>query len=110
MKRQGLRELIGKTIKLRPAVRRRWLDGSDLPSIDDDWFVTRSFTPNAVVRAVNSTTGHFIDLSHDNVYEFREPNFVVLKEQLTLRGINVDRDPLPDPRARYTPPVLRIRE
>jgi hypothetical protein len=109
MKRTGLRSLIGQVVKLRPAVRRVDFDGTLLPSIDDDWRVHATSQPNAVVELHNLATGHFLPLGPDNVFEFRSPKTLVLKEQLTLFGRDIIRDPLPDPRARYSPPGVRSR-
>ena len=109
MNREGLRLLRGRVVKLRPAVQRLLPSGLFLPSIDDDWFVEHAPPANGVVRVHNQATGHFVDLGTDNVYEFRGPDNLVLKEQLTLSGRDVLRDPLPDPRFRYTCPMLRSR-
>jgi hypothetical protein len=62
-----------------------------------------------VVEIHNLPTGYVVELSRDNVYEFRTPNILVLKEQITFTPNGLIRDPLPDPRARYARPRLRSR-
>lgn len=109
MKKAGLLALRGTAVRLRPAVCRMLPDGALLPSIDDDWYVESLAPPKGVVRAHNQATGHFVDLSEDNVYEYRNRGVLVLKQQLTLFGRQVLNDPVPDPRARYVAPVLRSR-
>lgn len=109
MKRTGLRSLIGQVVKVRPAVRRVDSDRTLLPSIDDDWRVHATSEPNAVVELHNLATGHFLPVGPDNVFEFRSPRTLVLKEQITLFGRDIIRDPLPDPRARYRTPRVRSR-
>lgn len=102
MNRKGLAGLHGRTIRLRPLPRRFDKRLGWLPSIDDAWRLERTTVSKAPVRASNLATGHFIDLSADNVFEFREPDVVVLKSQLTLTARQVLAEPLPDPRARYS--------
>lgn len=110
MKNSGLLELVGKLVRVRPAVKRQLGDGTLLPSIEDDWRVEKDLSGEAVVVMHNLPTGYVVPLWRDGVFEFREPNTLVLKEQITfVAGAGLLRDPLPDPRARYTPPALRSR-
>jgi len=108
MNRKNLRGLHGKTVRLRPIPRRFDSRLGWLPPVEDHWRIEAPKANAAAVRASNLATGHFIDLSSDNVFEFREPDFIVLKAQLTLTARQVLSDPLPDPRARYMAPMPRI--
>lgn len=43
---------------------------------------------------VNIQTGHFVELQPDNVREYRSPDFLLLRCQLTLDGPNVHIEPI----------------
>jgi hypothetical protein len=91
-----------RVLRLRPVVQRRFPNGKWLVSLDDDWRVDAREAPaDAVVRLHNQQTGHFVDMYADSVEEYREPGFLVLREQLTLVGRAIDREPLADRRLAY---------
>lgn len=102
MNRRELRAMNGRTVHIRPQVQRRSPDGQWLRSIDDEWTVDALVDKqNVVIRLHNIATGHFVDFYTDSVYEYREPGVVVLREQLTLVGRAVEREPLADQRLAY---------
>ena len=107
MNKTKLREMTGSLVKIRPLVRRILVRGNrlaslELPALDYDWLVEEPFDPQFVIRLQCLPTGHFVQLGTDGVYEFRLPNFLVLKFQLALTNDGrVLMEPLPDPRTRY---------
>jgi hypothetical protein len=103
MNREQLRSMHMRIVRIRPMVRRKLPDGTRLSARDDDWRVDAQFPgTRAIVRVHNLSTGHFVDLYSDSVHEYREPGFLVLREQLSIGGINgLDREPLADPRLAY---------
>jgi hypothetical protein len=105
MNRKKLRGLHGMTVRLRPLPRRFDERLGWLTAIDDRWRIEAPRSPSHLIRAINQATGHFVDLSPDNVFEFREPDMIVLKTQLTLTDRQVLSEPVPDPRAPYQPAV-----
>jgi len=115
MKTSELKKLVGSIVRVRPPVRRVEIncDGRsarELPSTDYDWKVEAPFDQRAVIRIHCLATGHFVELGGDGVYEFRLPNFLILKFQLALTNDRrVLREPLPDPRARYGGRGLPVR-
>lgn len=115
MKISGLRKLAGSVVRVRPPVRRLEVGPTGAPSrllpiIDYDWMVKRPSDPRATVELHCLPTGHFVELGSDGVYEFRYPNFLILKFQLTLTNDRrVLKEPLPDPRTRYARSRRRIR-
>ena len=109
MNRKKLASLHGKAVRLRPIPRRFDHQLGWLRPIEDYWSVQAPHSGGSPLRATNQATGHFVDLSSDNIYEFREPDILVLKTQLTLTGRGLFSDPLPDPRTRYVAPKLQAQ-
>jgi predicted RNA binding protein YcfA (HicA-like mRNA interferase family) len=81
-----------------PTVRRVWEDGTVLPPMDDDWRVARPTKKGAVVRLENVHTGHFIELSPDDINDFAA-GYLILTTQLTLTRWHVLQHPLAGPRS-----------
>jgi len=99
---QMLEQSNGKLMKIRPMVHRQEVDGRMLPDIDDDWQMrVKSNQGRRQVEILNTRTGHILSLDSDNLQEFRTPNFLILKAQLTLCWNNILFEPLPDIRARF---------
>lgn len=104
MNKRALRAMDGRVVHLLPAVQRRQPNGDWLPTLDDEWRIeTFSVVPPVVVRLNNLATGHFVDVYPDGVLEFRYPDSLVLREQLTIRGLKILRTPLPHPSLAYLP-------
>lgn len=109
MNRRKLAGLHGKAVRIRPIPKRFDPRLGWLAPVEDHWSVQAPSAAQGPIRATNQATGHFVDLSSDNVYEFREPDILVLKTQLTLTGRGLFSDPLPDPRTRYVAPKLQAQ-
>jgi hypothetical protein len=62
--------------------------------------------PGATVDVMNASMlkrlhGKHVRIYSDGVQEFRHPDFLILKEQLTITNTGVEREPLPDRRMPY---------
>ncbi|MGH9460196.1 MAG: hypothetical protein ACRD1X_03200 [Vicinamibacteria bacterium] len=88
---------LGRRVRLRPIAKRQLADGTPLPLIDDEWFVERIEEHHVVLH--NLRTDHILELGFDNIREFRSPQFLLLRCQVTLRGISVIIEPfvVPEP-------------
>ena len=73
-----------------------------LASKDDQWFIAACREEERVVQLDNVRTGHSVELGADNIYEYRSPDFLVLKCQIYINdnrvGPGVEIEPLADPR------------
>lgn len=68
------------------------------PSRYNEWKI-RVLKSRGILEIRNITTGHQLDLGFDHYYDFRTPDFLMLKCQLTMEGASLHMKPLPDPRA-----------
>jgi hypothetical protein len=109
MNRKQLDRLHGKPVRIRPIPKRFDHQLGWLTPIEDYWDIQAPEPRVRPPRATNQATGHFIDLTSDNVYEFRNPDLLILKTQITLTGRGLFSDPLPDPRARHAAPKLQVK-
>lgn len=92
MNRKRMRENIGQLLRLRPIATRK--DGAtQLPSLDDDWRLEQC--TDTALELHNVRTQHVLHLGADHVHEFRTPNFLVLKAQVTISGNCVQIEPTP---------------
>ncbi|HEX9758308.1 MAG TPA: hypothetical protein VGB26_11005 [Nitrospiria bacterium] len=107
MNKKGIEKLIGRPIKIRPKVKRVHGNGTELSFMDYDWYVELVSSSKGIIRLSNPATGHSKDLGMDNFYEFRTPNFLILKCQLTLKGYAVLVEPSIDPRMQLSRPKRR---
>jgi hypothetical protein len=90
---EQLKKNQGSEVRLRPIPgRREGVAGQALPSVDDTWTIYA--VEKGKVELHNIRTGHFVKLGNDNVQEFRSPNFLMLRCQLTLVGAEVLLEPL----------------
>jgi hypothetical protein len=102
MQRKLFKTLDGQLVRLRPPVHRQDGDGSYLPWVDDLWRVDARFpVKGAVARLTNIRTMHLFDVFGDGVQEFRAPDVVFVRSQLTLKGNEVLREELADRRLAY---------
>ena len=98
MNKTALKRMAGKTVRLLPQVARETEQGEWLPPEDDYWRIQQASAGSLTIY--NLRTGHIYDLGCDNVIEFRSPDFLMLRCQLTLKGIHVLLEPK---RWSYTP-------
>lgn len=89
-----LRKQIGTNLRLRPIPRRIAQDGTQIPTSDDLWQLETLLDSPPRVRLVNLPTGHFIELQPDNIREYRSPDFLLLRCQLTIEGPTVHLEPI----------------
>lgn len=93
MQVEQLRKNIGSQLRLRPIpIRLRTATGEVLPPEDDQWTLLR--IENGRVELHNIRTGHVAQLGNDNIREYRTPDFLLLRCQLTLTERNVLIEPL----------------
>jgi hypothetical protein len=102
MNKRQIKELDGTTVKIRPPVTRRWPGEDWLPERDDDWLLsTWRLGPRVAAELRNVATGHVLSIYSDSVHEYRETGHLVLKEQIAMVGLTIEREPLPDMRLAY---------
>lgn len=89
-----LSKQVGTNLRLRPLPSRIGSDGKNLPPIDDQWHLERIFDKPSRVRLVNIHTHHSIELQPDNIREYRSPDFLILRCQLTIKGANIKIEPI----------------
>jgi hypothetical protein len=104
-----LKRLDGKPIRVRPIVQRRW-HGERLEEMDQEWRVQIVGTGSLLLQLRSSRSGHIIDIYADGVQEYREPGFLVVKDQFTITEKGVEREPLPDRRLLYRDNSTTSRE
>jgi hypothetical protein len=98
MNKEQFKKNIGNRLKLRPPIQRRILPhefpglGGEIFTTDDEWIVENVSGNGVELR--NTATGHVITLGYDNIREFRSPNFLLLRCQLTLEGNRVIIEPV----------------
>lgn len=91
MNTQQLRKLIGKPLRLRPLPWRFSQSGQRLISRDDQW--TLEGVTRTQVLLKNASTGHNAEIGHDNVREFRTPDFLLLRCQVIVVGPKILVEP-----------------
>ena len=91
MNKTALKSMAGKTVRLLPQVARETEQGERLPPEDDYWRIQQASAESLIIY--NLRTGHIYDLGCDNVIEFRNPDFLMLRCQLTLKGVHVLLEP-----------------
>lgn len=82
----------GRKFRLRPIAIRLSETGERLPQEDDIWSVSE--VADDAVTINNLRTGHQWDLGLDNVREFRTPDFLLLRCQISLQARRVISEPL----------------
>jgi hypothetical protein len=83
----------GSTVHLRPVPARfQTMTQTFLSPIDDPWTIYK--VEDGKVELHNLRTAHVVVLGSDNVREFRSPNFLLLRCQLTLTDEQVLIEPL----------------
>jgi hypothetical protein len=112
MNLEQLKKNQGSAVHLRP-VPVRFQTTQDIPSsIDDQWTIYN--VEDRKVELHNLRTAHVVVLGSDNVREFRSPNFLLLRCQLTLTEEQVLIEPLVGggrgPTSAPTPEHPTIRE
>lgn len=94
MNLKQLRNHLGTTLRLRPLPIRMAEGQVELPPLDDLWRLEDVLAKPSRVMLVNTHTGHVATLQYDNVREFRSPDFLLLRCQLTLTPLTVELEPL----------------
>jgi hypothetical protein len=93
MNSRELSKQVGRTFRLRPVPFQRGSDGARLPPSDDYWLLEAITGAPATLRLANHD-GRVIELQSDNIQEFRSPEFLMLRCQLTLTPDRVELEPL----------------
>ena len=83
---------IGKEFRIRPIAIRMTDIGERLPQEDAKWLV--SDVSDIEVTILRVGTDHPCQLGLDNVREYRTPDFLLLRCQLTLRGDEISSEPI----------------
>jgi hypothetical protein len=86
---EQLKKNVGQALRLRPTPRiREWY----VEPLDYPWRLVAVTDHDLTLHC--ERTGHEISLGNDNVREFRTPDFLILKCQLTLVGDEVRIEPI----------------
>lgn len=105
MNADRLKRDIGKHFRIRP-LPERWDNTVQLESMDDRWSLDDVNSQH--IKITNLSTGHSKELGHDNVREYRSPDFLLLHCQLILRGNAVETEPILFPRTILTEEQERL--
>ena len=92
MNKKQAKSWVGNTYKLRPSAILMTEDGQRLPQEDDSWLVSE--VTDKYVNISNQRTEHQWKLGSDDIREFRNPDFLLLRCQITLKGSQVLSEPL----------------
>jgi hypothetical protein len=92
MNRGQIEKQLGLLMRLRPFPIRVGQDGQVLPQIDDHWRLEAILDGPTRLKLSNQATGHVLELQSDNVREYRSPDFLLLRCQLTIdsRGVHIE--------------------
>ncbi len=102
MNLKQLTKQLGSKLRLRPLPFRIGSNGEQLPQSDDQWRLDTILDQPPRVRLVNIQTGHFVELQPDNVREYRSPEFLLLRCQLTITPREVSLEPILNYNETYT--------
>lgn len=91
MNKSQAQNLVGRNLRLRPVAIRLTDAGERLPQEDDFWLLER--VDDSFLALKNLRTEHAWKLGVDNVREYRSPDFLLLRCQLTLKGAAVISEP-----------------
>ena len=83
---------IGKEFRIRPIAIQLTNAGEELPQVDAKWLVRDVSNTAATILKVG--TDYPWQLGLDNVREYRTPDFLLLRCQLTLRGNEISSEPI----------------
>lgn len=90
MNRDQLDASVGKEFRLRPVVSIG--DESERPTPHDDrWRLIRC--SNSILELANVRTNQSLEIGIDHLHDFRTPDFLMLKCQVTMVGTNVQIEP-----------------
>lgn len=106
MNRKKLKELEGRTVRLTPPPIREDKQGA---SVDDknSWHFLQ--LKGDTVQLLNAVSEHRITLQVSFIRQFEEPDFLILKGRLILRGSKADFEPFrPQPATDISRPDLHI--
>ena len=84
---------VGDSFRLRPIPARVRPDGSSLPLSDDKWLLEAVTSEPRGVHLINKATGHSVHLQMDNLREFHNPDVLVLRCVLTIKGDQIAIEP-----------------
>jgi len=99
MNREKLSKMMGKRVRLRPIPRRIDQDGTELPPVDDTWFVDEASRTALTLENQRTVPPHVLRLGTDHVREYqtdlgRTDGVLVLKSQVIMTRSRVIVEPL----------------
>ena len=94
MNLKQLKKRQGTNLRLRPLPHRIDGSGKHLPESDDAWRLEKVLDNPSSIELLNIHTGHVLTLQPDNVQEYRSPDFLLLRCQLTVRPQSIDIEPI----------------
>ena len=93
MNKRQLQKNIGKLFKIRPTAVSRGPKLTKL--VDDEWRLDSG--PKKSFTITNIRTDHVVLIDADNIWEFRNPQFLMLRCQVILEGQKVLLEPISGP-------------
>jgi hypothetical protein len=93
MNLKQLERQLGTNLKLRPAPIRIAADGQHAPSPDEEWKLDAILIQPNRVRLTNIASGLSVELQTDNIKEYRSPEFLMLRCQLTMTAQKIELEP-----------------
>ena len=85
---------LGCLYRLRPSPLRLSPDGALVPSPSEQWRLEAVLDRPARVRLGNTHTHNTIEMGADNIREYRTPDFLLLRCQLTIAEDTVSIEPI----------------
>jgi hypothetical protein len=90
MNLKRLRELVGTIVRLRP---RPKIKDAYLREADNSWIIVQE-VKEKMFQLICQSSHHEFSIAADNINDFRSPNFLILRGQVTLKeGGQVEFEP-----------------
>ncbi|HNU06834.1 MAG TPA: hypothetical protein PKO33_03640 [Pyrinomonadaceae bacterium] len=88
-----LQQQVGTRLKLRPVPRRSTATEDFGETQDDEWTLDEILTQPNRLRLTNVANGVSVELETDNIREYRSPQFLILRCQITVTDQDVHLEP-----------------
>jgi|GEM_PF-1851494 hypothetical protein len=88
-----LQRQLGTNLKLRPVPYRIGTDGQTVATPEEQWTLDAILTQPDRVRLIHIATGLSLELQKDNIREYRSPDYLILRCQLTITRTDIRLEP-----------------